>query len=138
MYAAVSSTVMCIFQLAATIGLRMRINLADSVDRLPVGKRGHAGQFLAFEQFERRAAARGNKRHPVRQTRLLDRRHAVAAADDRRGVRLGQRLGQAERAASRNRESRRSRPVRSKGPSSPLAISCLYSSIVSAPISTAS
>src|SRR5688572_21550368 len=37
--------------------------------------RRHAGQLLALEQFERRAAARGDPRDPVGDAGLVDRAH---------------------------------------------------------------
>ena len=53
-----------------------------------VRKRGHAGKLFAFEQFERRAAAGGNKRHFRGEAGLFDRCHRVAAADNGRRTQL--------------------------------------------------
>ena len=57
-----------------------------------VRKRGHAGKLFAFEQFQRRAAAGGNKRHFLAEPGLFDRRHGIAAADDGRRTRLRHRF----------------------------------------------
>src|SRR5258708_2964428 len=71
---AASACVMFIFQWAATFFFLIK---------LFVGKRGDSGKFFPFEQFERRAAAGGNKRHFVGKAGLFPRGDRIAAADNR-------------------------------------------------------
>ena len=47
------------------------------------GYRRHAGQLLALEELERRAAAGRDPRDPVGEPELVERAYRVAAADDR-------------------------------------------------------
>ena len=67
--------------------------------KLFVRQRRHAGQHRAFQKFQARAAAGAHERHLVAQFGLVQRLHAVAAADDAlgavllRGVRHGLRDG---------------------------------------------
>src|SRR5271167_4915371 len=49
---------------------------------LLVGQSFHAGQLLAFEELQRRAAPGGNVRYLVGHAGSLHRSHAVTAADD--------------------------------------------------------
>src|SRR2546430_16188791 len=51
---------------------------------------GEAGQRLALEKFERRAAARRDEGHPLGEALLLQSGHQVAAADDRLRVTAGE------------------------------------------------
>mmetsp|Transcript_9349 Transcript_9349/g.22432 ORF Transcript_9349/g.22432 Transcript_9349/m.22432 type:complete len:217 (+) Transcript_9349:130-780(+) len=58
--------------------------------RLGLLERGDARQHLALEELERRAAARRDVRHALRDARLLDGRDRVAAADDGGTAAVGQ------------------------------------------------
>mmetsp|Transcript_11079 Transcript_11079/g.26960 ORF Transcript_11079/g.26960 Transcript_11079/m.26960 type:complete len:493 (+) Transcript_11079:174-1652(+) len=75
-------------------GQRQRRRLAATRLRLVEG--GHAGEHLALEELERRAAAGGDVGHLVGEARLLNRRDGVTAADDGDAVEVGQGVGDAE------------------------------------------
>src|SRR5439155_10853927 len=83
------SIVVFIFQLPATIGRR---RAATSAPR--AGERGHAGQHLALDELQRRAAAGRDVAHSVGYASRLDRRDQIAAADDRGRVGIGERTGE--------------------------------------------
>ena len=72
MNSSASAIVLCIFQLPAMNGVRL---MHESL---------HAGQRLALDQLERRAAAGREVVDPVGEPELRERRGGVAAADDRR------------------------------------------------------
>src|SRR5208283_2597424 len=56
---------------------------------LLVRQRFHAGQLLAFKEFEAGAAAGGDVGDLVGYAGLVDGAHGIAAADDRRGRTVG-------------------------------------------------
>src|SRR5690242_19545898 len=76
-----SWTVLYIFQLAATKGMRMAIRI------LPEGD--DARQLAAAEELERCAAAGRDVRNPIGDAGLRDRGNRIAAADDRRPLHVG-------------------------------------------------
>src|SRR5579871_4783179 len=86
-----SSTVVFIFQLPATMGWRRSDTTLPF--ELLLAERGHTGERLTLQEFERRAAARGDVRHPVGQAQFFDRRDRIAAADHADGTTLGDGLG---------------------------------------------
>ncbi|MPN13605.1 hypothetical protein SDC9_160927 [bioreactor metagenome] len=66
---------------------RLRLATDTAFQELPgrlfIGEGDHSGQLFSFEIFEGSAAAGGDVAHLVRETGLVHRRDAVAAADDR-------------------------------------------------------
>src|ERR1041385_8477085 len=80
-----SATVLFIFQLPAMISLRS-LFMDERREKLFVRKRRHAGQLRAFKEFQARAAAGAHKSHLVAEAGLVQRLHAVAAADDALGA----------------------------------------------------
>src|ERR1051325_9638076 len=86
-----SATVLFIFQLPAIISLRslsMRINSLGTFLR----QCGHSRQNSAFQEFQARSAAGAQKSHSVPQPGVMQRLHAVAAADNALGAMLLRRL----------------------------------------------
>src|SRR5262245_40690943 len=81
-----SWTVLNIFQLPAMKGIRICLS------RL-LRQRGHAGQRLAGEEFEGRAAAGRDVRDAIGDVRLLHRGNRIAAADDGRAFDRRHRAG---------------------------------------------
>src|SRR5688572_24316540 len=84
-----SARVVFIFQLPATIGVRIRVlsvrELQGSVHPSAlVGQSGHAGQGAALKVLEGSATTGRDVGHLVGQAKLLDRGHRLTAADHRR------------------------------------------------------
>src|SRR5437762_7614399 len=68
-----------------------------------IAQRGNSGKLFSFEQFERRAAAGGDESHFVREPRLFHSRNRIAAANDRRRFRAGQRFCDRDRSRRERR-----------------------------------
>src|SRR5690242_7783693 len=108
-----SATVLLHFQLPAMISLRSLFMYLNHAHPLPhpssstrfvrmtmrrivllfVRKRRHAGQHRAFQKFQARAAAGAHKGHLITEFGLVQRLHAVAAADDALGAILLRGIG---------------------------------------------
>src|SRR5699024_583202 len=63
----------------------------------------YAGQFLAFEEFQRSAAACGNVAHLIAESKLVNCSCGVAAADNGGSVCLSQSFGNCDSAFCKNR-----------------------------------
>ena len=99
-----------IFQLPA---ISIGVNLDRDRDR------GHAGELLALEQLERRAAAGRDPGDRLGEPELVHRADGVAAADDRVAVGLARRPGRRPSSPRRTAPTRRRPSARSRRPSSP-------------------